>query len=116
VPPGHKMLTYFFSCSGGPDADSRKKCNGTLYAQLEFLHPTRSMAHVVSSGASGKRKASMNYFSCSGGSDAHPEIMFYIQIDLWIMYSVRVHPGHETLMHYFSCSSGRGAVPIKGTT
>jgi hypothetical protein len=45
-----------------------KKHAGTSYAEPGFLHPVRSVGHVVHSSASG-REMSMHYFSCSGVTD-----------------------------------------------
>jgi hypothetical protein len=45
------MSTYNFSCSGGPNADSKKHV-GTRYAKLLFLHPMRYAGKVVHSAAS----------------------------------------------------------------
>jgi hypothetical protein len=42
-----------FSCSGGPDAVSKKKHVGTHCAKLLFLHLVGSACHVVHYGASG---------------------------------------------------------------
>jgi hypothetical protein len=52
VRPGHEMSTEYFSCSGGPAADS-KKCTGTRYTEHVILHPVQSMCDIGRSGASG---------------------------------------------------------------
>jgi hypothetical protein len=53
-----------FSCSGTPRADPAKKCAGTRYAKLVFLHLMESVGHAMRAGALG-RKTSVHYFSCS---------------------------------------------------
>jgi hypothetical protein len=53
---GCETLMHYFSCSGGlgvAQCNFRKKCPGTHYAQLVFLHLVGSAGHVVHSGASG---------------------------------------------------------------
>jgi hypothetical protein len=47
---GYEISTHYFSCSGGPSAVSIKKCTGTHNTELVFLHPARSVGHVVHSG------------------------------------------------------------------
>jgi hypothetical protein len=46
-----------------------KKCAGTRYAELVFLHPMGSTGHIVDSGAS-EVETSMYYFSFSSGPGA----------------------------------------------
>jgi hypothetical protein len=50
--PRRETSMYYFSCSGGPGAVSIKKCAGTGYAKVVFLHSVRSVGHIVHSGAS----------------------------------------------------------------
>jgi hypothetical protein len=59
--PGHKMLTYYFSCSGWPDVGPTRN-PGTRYVELVFLHSVRSGGHVARSGAPGMRKVNTLFF------------------------------------------------------
>jgi hypothetical protein len=52
VRPGRETSIHYFSCSGGTGTNSTKKCAGTPYAELVFLHLVVSAGHVVYSGAS----------------------------------------------------------------
>jgi hypothetical protein len=56
------MSTHYFSCSGGPSTDHTKKHVRTRYAELVFLHPAGSVAHVVHFGASSARKVDVLFF------------------------------------------------------
>jgi hypothetical protein len=47
------MATHYFSCSGGTGTDLTKKRVETRYAEPMFVHPVRSVGHVVHFGASG---------------------------------------------------------------
>jgi hypothetical protein len=43
----HEMWMHNFSCSGTPRADPAKKCAGTRYAKLVFLHLMESVGHAI---------------------------------------------------------------------
>jgi hypothetical protein len=47
--PWREYLTHYFSCSGGPDADSTESTLGHVTLNLFFLHPMGSAGHVVHS-------------------------------------------------------------------
>jgi hypothetical protein len=99
-----------------------KKCGGTRYAELVFLHPMGSTGQVVHSAMSGQEK-STHSFLCSGGLGAvflksvsghvTPNLCFCIWWDLRITQCIPLHPGRETSTHYLSCSGGPGAVSKK---
>jgi hypothetical protein len=71
-----------------------KKCAGTRYIDLLFLHPMGSAGHVVHSVHSGCETVT-HYFSCSDGTGTYltknelrhvtPNLCFYIRWDLRVM-------------------------------
>jgi hypothetical protein len=48
-----------------------KKCLGSRHGELVFLHPVRSVCHIVRSGVFGAQNVCV-LFSCSGGPDVDP--------------------------------------------
>jgi hypothetical protein len=62
---------HYFSCSGVPSAPCifHKKCAGTHYAELVFLHAVGSAVTLVNLVHPG-REISMHYFLGSGGPNA----------------------------------------------
>jgi hypothetical protein len=70
VHPGRETSLHYFHVLVGPCGSHRKR-TGTHYVELMFLHPVRSVGHVMRSGASGC-EMSMHYFSFSGGPSVGP--------------------------------------------
>jgi hypothetical protein len=62
VCPGCETSSHYFSYSGGPGAVSIKSAPGHVMPKLCFLHPVRSVGHVVHSGASGPRNIEALFF------------------------------------------------------
>jgi hypothetical protein len=87
-----------------------RKRVGTHYAELVFLHPVRSVDHLMRSGVSGAWNAEELFFMLGwarfGSQKKHIGTRY---VELVFLYPVRfgtlcilVHPGCERSMHYFS--------------
>jgi hypothetical protein len=59
--PAHKMLTHYFHARVGP-VGFHKKCVGTRYDELVFLHLVGSAGRIVHSGVSGARNIDELFF------------------------------------------------------
>jgi hypothetical protein len=90
-----------------------KKCPGTRYAKLVFLHPLESAGHKVHFGASRPRNVNPQFFMlgwarCDFNKNravtGHfmPNMWFCIRFDLRVTKCILVHLGRETSTQYFS--------------
>jgi hypothetical protein len=68
---GVQNINTLFFIPGWAQHRSNKKCAGTRYTELVFLHPVGSTGHIVHFGAFGVQN-STHYFSFSGGPGADP--------------------------------------------
>jgi hypothetical protein len=62
VSPGRETSTHYFSCSRSAWCGFHKKCIGTHYDELAFLHLMGSAGHVGHSGSSGARNVDALFF------------------------------------------------------
>jgi hypothetical protein len=115
---------HYFSCSGGPGVDLKKRTPGLAMLNLCFCIRCDlwvTWCGLVRLG----REMSTLYFSCSGGSGVGPtkstsrHVMmnscFCIRVDLWVTYCILVHLRHKMLTYYLLCLAGPGVAPTKST-
>jgi hypothetical protein len=89
----------------------QKKCTGTHYSELVFLHPLGSVGHIVHSGASGPQNIDAP-FLCLGGTSTDSiksalghvmlNLCFSIWWDLWsrsAFWCVRGVKRRRTIFH-----------------
>jgi hypothetical protein len=113
---------FVMSSKGWAQGGFQKKCAGTRYAELVFLHPVGSPGHAVHSGASGAQNIDTPFFTLGwaryGFHKKHTGTSYAELVILHPVGSVGhiVHSrasGYEMSTHYFSCSSGTRAVSIQ---
>jgi hypothetical protein len=94
----------------------------TRHTELVFLHPCRSVGHVVRSSASRTQNIDA-LFSSLGGPDVGPtksvlghvtpNLYFCIRCDSRVMWCILVYPSREMLTHYFHVRVGLVRIPKK---
>jgi hypothetical protein len=113
--------THYFSSSGGAGAGPTRGI-GTRYAELVFLYPMRSGAHIVCSGASGMQNINAIFFTLGWAQcwshkkhtrHVTPNLCFCVLCDLEVTLSILVCLGCETSMQYFSFLGGPGVGPTR---
>jgi hypothetical protein len=99
-----------------------KKCAGTHYTELVFLHQVESAGHILHSTTSEEKN--VDALSCMVMWDRYrldkkragthySELVFLHPVGSVGHVVDSLASGHETSMQYFSCSGGPSAVFIK---
>jgi hypothetical protein len=63
---GCNKSMYYFSCLGGTGTGSTKSASGHVTPNLCFLHPMRSVGHVVHASASRSQNVNPVFFMLRG--------------------------------------------------
>jgi hypothetical protein len=94
-----------------------KKCIGTSYAELLFLHPVGSVGDIVHFGASGWRIIDTLFFKLrwdwcgfakSASGHVMPKFCFSIRCNLQVKLCISVRLASKSSRHYSLSSGGTG--------
>jgi hypothetical protein len=109
-----RNVDVLFFIPGWDQSGFHKKCTGTRYAELVFLHPLGSVSHIVHSCVCGREMSTCYFYARVGPvripQKAHWDTLrrscVFTSSGICESHSGSEHPGHEMSTQYFSCSGG----------